>query len=400
MAEINVILISSVRPEPTSAGQITLYRHLVGQPGINLKTYGSEPQRLTFSAAIRRLIGRLGRTRFHRLGEDFWVLWGARWLDPFLPRTIAQGGPTVVLTVAHGDACMAALRFAERHKLPLVTLFHDWWPDIPSLHAPFRRQLERNFKLLYKRSSVAFCVCDGMRTALGNDGTSFLLFPIPKLPQPTAVFAAGRKESAPPFKIFCFGNLVDYGSLLAGALLELKGDATMRLEVSGANPGWPPAFQQETRMQGLWKEFLPRNEFDRWLGEADAFLVPMAFAKSLRRRMETSFPSKLIEASQWGKPLVIWGPDYCSAVKWARAENGALSVTDPNPAALRKALENLSQSPEDQQRLSHAAVRAARSEFHPATIHAQFIDILCRAARSSKSNFATSRHLCPSQEGA
>ena len=32
----------------------------------------------------------------------------------------------------------------------------------------------------------------------------------------------------------------------------------------------------------------------------------MVFDPKMRRRMETSFPSKLIEFSQFGKPLVVW----------------------------------------------------------------------------------------------
>jgi hypothetical protein len=126
--DIQVIVISSVRPGPTSAGQIVLHRHLVEQPGIRLQVYGSEPRRLNLSSLIRRVVGRLGRTRLPRFVEDFWVLWAGRWMDSDLPKTIEAPDRTVVLTVAHGEGCMAAQRFARRHQLPLVVLFQDWWP--------------------------------------------------------------------------------------------------------------------------------------------------------------------------------------------------------------------------------------------------------------------------------
>ncbi len=41
------------------------------------------------------------------------------------------------------------------------------------------------------------------------------------------------------------------------------------------------------------------------MASADAFLITIVFAPSIRRRMETSLPSKLIEFAQFGKPLII-----------------------------------------------------------------------------------------------
>jgi glycosyltransferase involved in cell wall biosynthesis len=92
--------------------------------------------------------------------------------------------------------------------------------------------------------------------------------------------------------------------------------------------------------------------------------------------METSFPSKMLEMAQFGKPLVIWGPEYCSAVQWARQGNRALCVTDQNPDALRHALEKLAVSTDEQQRLAAAALQSAQTDFNPDRIQAQFMDAL------------------------
>jgi glycosyltransferase involved in cell wall biosynthesis len=127
--------------------------------------------------------------------------------------------------------------------------------------------------------------------------------------------------------------------------------------------------------RGLWLEFAPTSEFAEWAASGDAFLVSMAFDPLLRRQMETSFPSKLVECVQFGKPLVIWGPEYCSAIQWARRENRALCVTDPDPSAFCRALEALAASFAQQERFS-AACRAARSDFDPEKIQAQFMAAL------------------------
>jgi glycosyltransferase involved in cell wall biosynthesis len=100
--------------------------------------------------------------------------------------------------------------------------------------------------------------------------------------------------------------------------------------------------------------------------------------------MRTSFPSKMIDATQLGLPIVIWGPEYCSAVKWAREGERALCVTDANPLAIRGALERLAASPAEQQRLAKASREAAATDFNRERIQAQFIDALMRAIQVNR----------------
>jgi hypothetical protein len=137
-------------------------------------------------------------------------------------------------------------------------------------------------------------------------------------------------------------------------------------------------FKEEMKQRGLWLDFAPREELDDWLESAAALLVVMRFEPALRRRMETSFPSKLVEYVQLGKPIVIWGPEYCSAVRWARLADSALCVTDPSPRALVVALEKLSEV-----ELAQMAVKsrsAAENEFKAEVIQKQFLAALHKAA--------------------
>lgn len=382
MAKINVILISSVRPEPTSGGQLVLHRHLVGQADLEVAIYGQEALKVTPSAVFRRIFGRIRRTRLNRLAEDFLALSTGRWIDGMLPRQVEPGQNTVVVTVAHGEAAMSAWRFAKKQCLPLVTFFHDWWPDIPNVHGPVRHRLEKNFRKLYRGSTVNLCVCEGMMARLGQHSGATVHYPIPQKANGDCSQSRLGAHPAPFLGLRCAGNLFEYGPMLAEALKELAKQQHIRLQVRGANPNWPADFRESMRLQGWWQDFAPRNEIKDWLAEADAFLIPMVFDGHLRRRMETSFPSKLIEFAQLKKPLVIWGPDYCSAVKWARHGDRALCVTDPNPAALRQALEGLASAPEEMQRLAAAARLAAETEFNPEYLQARFMDVLSRAARS------------------
>lgn len=366
-----VILISSVRPEPSTGGSLILHRHFSKAHGISIEAYGTEPKALSASALVRRFFGRLAQTPLFRLAHDFWVWWEGRWLDNALPQVIAAVEPVVVLTIAQGDACGAARRFAFKHRLPFATIFHDWWPDIPPVHDGWRRVLERQFRDLYSGSSLALCVSDGMRAELGPHPRARLLYPIPQARVPH--IDDRLCDTARPLRIVYAGNLGEYGPMIASALCALRGHSLISLEVRGSNPRWPASLKKEFRASGQWLEFAPRNQLEPWLARADVFLIPMVFDVDKRRRMETSFPSKLPEFAQFGKPLVIWGPEYCSAVKWARKGDRALCVTDPRPAVLVQRLESLIGSATQQRRLGIAAKQAARTDFDPEVIQAQFI---------------------------
>jgi glycosyltransferase involved in cell wall biosynthesis len=369
---IRTILISSIRPEPTSGGQILLHRHLVGQPEIEWESFGSEPSRLTASSAVRRVVGRLAQTRLSRFAQDFWAWHDGRWLDGLLPKAVRAGERVVVVTVAQGDAAGAARRFAQKHRVPLMTFFHDWWPDMVASHSPWHKHLEKRFRALYRQSQVALCVSEQMRALLGPHPNAQLLYPIPAKTNPRLA----PQTQSDGFQVLYLGNLYEYGPMLAEALGALKGHTLVRLEVRGANPRWSQDFRQKMQQAGLWHDYAPRAELDSWLGSANAFLVPMVFEASMRRRMETSFLSKLPEMAQLGKPLVIWGPEYCSAVQWARQENRALCVTDPNPVVLRQELEDLAASPAERQRLAMTARQAAETDFNRDRIQAQFMQAL------------------------
>jgi glycosyltransferase involved in cell wall biosynthesis len=368
---LHVIVISSVRPEPTSAGQIILHRHLVDQPGITLEVYGTAPKRPTLSNLIRRAAARLGRTRLHRFVEDFWVLWAGRWMDSELPKTITAPGRTVVLTVAHGDGFMAAWRFARRHQLPLVAFYQDWWPDIACVHRPVRRLLERRFRQLYSSADVAICVGPGMHDALGPNPSAEVLYPIS-----ASIAQLPGEDCRPPgpFKILYSGNLNDYGPMLGDALEASLVHPEILIQVRGNHPAWSADRKATLRENGRWLDFAPRHELDAWLASADAFLVPMVFDPTIRRRMETSFPSKLIEFAQFGKPLIAWGPEYCSAIRWARVRDSALCVTDSSPHALMHELKALSIG--EMMRLASKSREAAEMEFSPVLIQQQFLALL------------------------
>ena len=365
--EIHVIVVSSVLPEKTSAGQILLHRHLVDRPGITFSTFGGDTPGRGFTSLLRRVLGSLGRTPLRKFAEDAWPLLGGRWLDSALPTSPPR--QSVILTVAHGDAHLSALRYARKHQLPIVAVFHDYWPDFFGGHAFMRPIVERQFRKLYHEADAALCISEGMLEELGTHSGSKLLRPIPASQSPVpAPGQVGR-----PFNILYFGNLADYGTMLGKLLKASLETPELKIQIrGGGTKPWSDNFQKEFSQNGNILPFAPREELDEWLGTADAFLVPMLFEQTERRRMKTSFPSKLAEFAQFGKPIIIWGPPTCTAVRWAQQEDRALCLTDPDPEAALASILELTKSTSDIARLVKAAKAAAEQEFSPDAIQESF----------------------------
>ena len=374
-----MIFISSVRPEPTSAGQIILYRHFCNRPEFDLEVYGFEPTKFSVRMLLRRVLGRLARFVgiFETLVNCAWVLWKGRWMDKDLPVKVERDQKTIVGTVAHGDGVYAAQRFAKKHNLPLVVFFQDWWPDMAGVPKPFIKLLDKHFLALAKTCALGICVCEGMKRALGGGGNLEVLPPIPAESDPRSLSVSNTTRSG-KFKLLYFGNLDLYGPMLLEALREFKDHPTIHFQVRGSNPNWPEEVKKEMIDAGLWLDFAPRAELDAWLQSADAFLIPMVFDKKYRRRMETSFPSKLIEFAQFGKPLIIWGPEYCSAVQWGRKANRALCISDENPNRLRDNVEWMTKSQKTIEDLVRGIQSAAQEELCQSYLQSRFKKVLAK----------------------
>ena len=373
---IRVLVLSSVVPNALgSGGELVLHRHLKLNPRIQTEVVSW--QRFPFRL---KLIGKQRELGFRSLSQAWECLFPVLPSDKMVHDLIHSFQPHVLVTVAHGWWHIKARRVAKQFKLPLVCFFQDWWPDFPEIPAVFHARIEHEFRKTCAESDVAICVSDDMRRELGEPENAVVLHDAPSLPQrrnPT-------RDAELPLRVAYFGNLFEYGPLIESALRTLNGSERVRLEVFGPNPLWTPAAADEFRSRGVYRGFVPPNKLTESLQGFDAALVVMSFAPSHRRRMATSFPSKMIDAMQLGFPVVIWGPEYCSAVKWARKGDRALCVTDADPSAIRRALEELAASPAEQERLAESSREAAATDFNYERIQAQFIDALERAVQVNR----------------
>ncbi len=162
-----------------------------------------------------------------------------------------------------------------------------------------------------------------------------------------------KVNSAPPvrfdtsyrsFTVAYGGSPIDGGYLRALKLL-----AEVLLSRGGRLLLFGPFSREDTAPRGLdlpnvkCGGLLNSTELvTRFREEADALFVPMSFDPAERANMTVSFPSKLADYTAAGLPLIIFGPPYCSAVKWARENRDCCELVDQcDPAALVAAIARL-----------------------------------------------------------
>ena len=98
--------------------------------------------------------------------------------------------------------------------------------------------------------------------------------------------------------------------------------------------------------------------------EADVLFLPQPFKGWARTKNRTNFPSKLTDYTATGLPILMWGPEDASAIRWAAENPGvAQTVTSPRQAALESAVENLVEDPKRRHELGAAALRVGKRYF-------------------------------------
>lgn len=366
---LRVALISSIEAAPTTAGSIVLYRHLVQNDEIQLVVPQTGGRNIYCLA--RTLASKL-RFVDQRITESTIQLLRGRWFVPSVQDAVL---PDLVMTVAHGDLQYAAMDFSHRHNLPLVTMFHDWWPAIAGVHDSLRNRLEMMFRELYRKSTVNLCVSEGMRARLGPHPNAIVLPPIPGVPS-THSDTVTRGDS---LTLHYSGNITDFGDMLKNLLIASSKSPDVTIRLRGKSPPWSDDLLEWATKSGALLPFTDRTTLESWFHQAGALLVVQSFDPAQAVAMQTNFPSKLTEYCMYGRPIVIWGPEYGSAVAWGRRTGAACVVSDPSAEAVMKSLQGLARDPVLYEQKCRDARESANTEFSPAWIQREFMNALRRA---------------------
>jgi glycosyltransferase involved in cell wall biosynthesis len=370
-----LVYLGDVPVESSYHGSALLFRLLQNWPVERLRVIEAN---LLRSLPERRLPG----IQYEELQVGNWRLLHtrfARWYSAWLMRT--RGGyapvrrllgdfrPEAVLTVTHGFSWLTAARFAAQHQLPLHLICHDDLPRTNVIPERFRPWIDGEFGRVYRQAKSRLCVspfmCDAYLERYGAEG--MVLYPSRSsdcLRFDTPPERIARNDH--PFTVAFGGTInspgyVDALMRMADALKSIRG----QLLIFG------PLTPEVARQAGLERPnivlrgLVKSGELiSRLREEADALFVPMSFAATDRPNMEISFPSKLTDYTAVGLPLLIFGPSYCSAVRWAQENQGVAEVvTQDSPELLATALRHLAQSFSYRIELGRCALEAGQHFF-------------------------------------
>lgn len=378
---IRVFYLSYHPPVPTWGTAMSFYRHFVQRDDFEIfvatdsaevKQYSVPYPFLQFD--VPKWLKRMQRTRFYRW---FWQ-YNQSIAGYFIPDEVWQAArdfkPDLVFTIAGSWNWTARLaqRVAQRLRVPLVASFNDWFDFGVLMHPYFRRTIERAFLRFYHNCDLAFCTSEGMLEALGPHANAHVLYPI-------GTRMSGIKEEFTPFTpdgrpatVLFAGSLSAWYGPMLEQLVRASSDSHLRFKIFGSHvhASWSRDFDSFARTTGVYRGQVPFDHLRTDAQEADLLLLPMGFGDECAQTERTSFKTKFLDYLTFQKPIVIWGPEYCSAVRIAREFDSAECYTSPDAAGCTATLQHVARSQERQKQLVANARRMYHSRFEPSRIHA------------------------------
>jgi glycosyltransferase involved in cell wall biosynthesis len=381
-----LLYLADVPVESSYHGSALLYRLLQNYPPDALRIVESgvsvsQPERRL--ARVNYTAFLMGRTRWlntrlHKYISTWLSLRASRRSSTVADR-LGTFHPEGVLTVAHGYGWLAAARLARERQLSLHLIVHDDWPRVAHILPPFDAWLDRQFGRVYCQARSRFCVSPFMRDDYKDryDITGTVLYPsraadCPAFENPPE--RLGRDDHL--ITVAFAGTINTPGYIqalveLAAALEPLGGQLFVFGPLSPEAARAVRLDRPNIALQGLLKlgELMTRMR-----AEADVLFVPMSFAHADAANMKMGFPSKLTDYTAIGLPLLIYGPAYCSAVRWARENAGVAEVVDCEDAfALTSAVNRLANDPEYRIRLARCALAVGNRYFPHAVAEEAFL---------------------------
>jgi glycosyltransferase involved in cell wall biosynthesis len=377
-----LLYIGTLPCDGIAGGPIQLHRHFIESRDFDFQSI-IEPAGKNFKfletgiSLIDRCLYRSGKTRFfsHLLACNYLMAEHSAVEQVLASADLLH--PQAIVTIAYGSYSFVAAAVARRMKLPLIVFFHDWWPDLTPCQGWHQQWLDRRFQKLYHQSSLALCVCESMQAELGKHRNSRVLYPIPHINGLSSNVPSKKQDQL--FQLTYLGTMEgDYGRLIQTLVKTLKTspESPFQLKLYGSATDWPTEILKDAQESGLYGGRPYGVDAQNALTEADALLVVMSFTEGQRRRVSTSLPSKILEYAAYGKPIIVWGPEDCSAVKLVKKYSAGAVVSSPDPDDFIRCISQLAHDPVQQLNLSESATQLFDAQFRPEMIHQQLLSSL------------------------
>jgi glycosyltransferase involved in cell wall biosynthesis len=271
---------------------------------------------------------------------------------------------------------------ARKYTLPLAGLFLDWVPIMrPHFgHAWARSALSRWFRRFYNECDLAFCTSDGMQELLGPHPNSHVIYPMPgrhRVPEKSWPPSNGK------FRLVYVGSVENfYGRMLYSLIEKIEPMNDLEIIVVGPNADWPKQLLERARAKSTYLGFKPPEEAAEVLASADALLSVMSFESEHELLMRTSFTTKFLDYVAFEKPVILWGPEYCTPVRVARKHGGAVVVNQDDADAIVSACRQIAHDAAWREQLSQQARQLHQTLFDPDRLQEIFVGEIEKLVRS------------------
>src|SRR6267154_1063043 len=376
-----ILLVSIVPPRNDYGVRIVMHRMFVERSPFELHVASNADfaNDLLVHTPLRlaRPLQRLRKSRFGpRLAA--WITDYENFVWPLTTNTALETAvetfkPDVILTLAECGLCHGARKTAQRHGLPLAGLFLDWFPVMKGHFGPKVTQatLSRRYRELYSACDLAFCTSDGMQEVLGPHPNSHVIYPMPgrhSVPEKPWPPSTGK------FRLVYVGSVQNfYGRMLCALIEKMETTKDFEIIVVGPNADWPVELLERAKRNGVYLGFKSPEKAADVMASADALLVVMSFEKEHELFMRTSFTTKFLDYVAFGKPVILWGPQYCTPVRVARNHGGAAVISTSDAAAVVSLSRQIAADSALSRTLSNEALQLHQTLFNPNRLQDLFV---------------------------
>jgi glycosyltransferase involved in cell wall biosynthesis len=172
--------------------------------------------------------------------------------------------------------------------------------------------------------------------------------------------------------------------MLCSLIEKIGATKDLEIVVVGPNADWPQQILERAKANGIYLGFKSPDESAGVIASADALLVVMSFESEHELFMRTSFTTKFLDYVAFGKPVILWGPDYCTPVRLARKNGGAVVVNEDDPGLIVSACRRIGEDAAWRKQLSNEATRLHQTLFNPERLQALFMDEIEKLVRNRR----------------
>jgi hypothetical protein len=293
-----------------------------------------------------------------------------------VPRRIAalaaRFRPEAIVTISHVSGWLCAWQLAADRRIPFHMVAHDDLVYANRFPRWSRGWAERKFGEAYRAARSRLCISEAMaeeyERRFGAAGT--VIYPTRGIATPAASAVAPRVSRALPSLTFAYAGSINsaeqFDQIIAFA--GVAAAAGHRLIAYSPQHAALRDHAGQASAVDLRAPLPPADLARRLSDEADCLLLPQPFTEAERAVSAMSFPSKWVDYSGIGLPMLVWAPSWSVSADFAARHPGSVElVTSADAREVAAAIDRLAGAPAYRVSLAEHVLELGARAFAPAT---------------------------------